>query len=146
MVGNKKIIAVCVARIQDDASNEYVAALNDIAAPAGYGVLVYNTSSVLSAENAATDARFYIYSLMDYSVIDVVIILEETMQSRTAVQAIIDRAKRHNVPVLIYGEAYEGCINIRFDLETGFSEMVRHMIEEHHLTKLHFMRCATNMA
>lgn len=139
MIGNKKIIAVCVARIQDDASNEYVAALNDIAAPAGYGVLVYNTSSVLSAENACTDARFYIYSLMDYSVIDVVIIFEETMQSKTAVQAIIDRAKQHNVPVLIYGEAYEGCINIRFDQETGFAEMVRHMIEEHHLTKLHFM-------
>ena len=47
MVGNKKIIAVCVARIQDDASNEYVAALNDIAAPAGYGVLVYNNKSYL---------------------------------------------------------------------------------------------------
>ena len=36
MLYNKKIIALCLARIQDDASNEYVTALNKVVAPAGW--------------------------------------------------------------------------------------------------------------
>ena len=139
MIGNKKIIAICLARIQDDGNNEYVTALNEVAGPAGYGVFVYHTCSVLDAENGCADAQFYVYDLMDYSVIDVVIICEEAMQNRAAVQAIIDRTKAHNVPVLIYGGCYEGCINIRFDQETGFSAVIRHMIEEHKMKKLHFI-------
>ncbi len=75
-------------------------------------MFVYNTSSVLDSVSDCMDTRFYIYSIMDYNVIDVVI---------------------------IYGEPREGCINIQFDQENGFCEMVRHMIEEHHITRPHFM-------
>ena len=70
MIGNKKIIAVCAARIQDEATNNYITALNDVVSRAGYGVIVYNTSTVLNMDNSA-DTRFYIYSLMDFSIIDV---------------------------------------------------------------------------
>ena len=35
MIGNKKIIAVCAARIQDDATNNYITALNDVVSRAG---------------------------------------------------------------------------------------------------------------
>lgn len=146
MIGNKKIIAVCIARIQDDANNDYISALNAVVSKAGYGVLVYNTSSVLDAGSCYADAQFYVYSLMDYSIIDVVIICEEAMQNKMAVDAIIARAKQHGAPVIIFGERQEGCINIKFDQETGFSEMVRHMLEDHHLTKLHFMAGMRNNA
>ena len=73
MIGKKKIIAVCVAKIQDDATNDYITALNDAVSGAGYGVLVYNTSVILDTDNCNADTRFYVYSLMDFSIIDVVI-------------------------------------------------------------------------
>ena len=52
---------------------------------------------------------------------------------------IIQNARNFNIPVIIIGERYEGCINIKFDQEQGFEAMVRHMIETHHMTNLHFM-------
>ena len=146
MIGDKKIIAVCVARIQDDANNDYISALNTVVSKAGYGVLVYHTSAVLDAGNCYADAQFYVYGLMDFSQIDVVVICEESMQNQMAVQAIIDKAKKHKVPVIIFGERHEGCINIKFDQESGFAEMVRHMLEDHQLTKVHLMAGMRNNA
>ena len=139
MIENKKIIAVCVSKIQDDGNNDYISALNSKVSEAGYGVIVYHTSSVLDAGNCYADAQFYVYGLMDFSIIDVVIICEEAMQNKMAMKDLITKARKNNVPVIVFGERHEGCININFDQETGFYEMVRHILEEHHLTKLHFM-------
>jgi len=52
---------------------------------------------------------------------------------------LIEKAKKHGAPVIVIGEAHEGCINVKFDHENAFVEIVRHMVQEHHLTKLHFM-------
>lgn len=139
MIGKRKIIAVCVAKIQDDATNDYVTALNDVVFSAGYNVIVYNTSTVLDVDDSYGNTRFYIYSLMDFSMIDVVIIHEESIHNEVVTQTIIQNAKNFHVPVIIVGESHEGCINIKFDQEQGFAAMVRHMIEKHHLTDLHFM-------
>ncbi|MBP3594145.1 MAG: GGDEF domain-containing protein [Lachnospiraceae bacterium] len=138
MIGNKKIIAVCAARIQDEATNNYITALNDVVSRAGYGVIVYNTSTVLDMDNSA-DTRFYIYSLMDFSIIDVVIISQETIQNELVIQTIVQNAKNFDVPVIIIGGQRDDCISIRFDQEQGFEAMVRHMVEDHHMTDLHFM-------
>ena len=146
MIEKKKIIAVCVAKIQDDATNDYITALNDAVFGAGYGILVYNTSTILDTANCNADTRFYIYSLMDFSVIDVVIIHEETIQNEMITRTIIQNARNFNIPVIIIGERYEGCINIKFDQEQGFEAMVRHMIETHHMTNLHFMAGVRNNA
>jgi len=146
MIGNKKIIAVCVAKIQDDATINYITALNDVVSKAGYSVIVYNTNIMTAEDGTHSDNGFYIYSLMDFSVIDVVIILEESIFNEMVVQTIIQNVKNFNIPVVIIGDRHEDCINIKFDQEKGFEAMVRHMIEEHHLTKLHFMAGMRNNA
>ena len=115
MIGSKKIIAVCVARIQDDATSDYITALNDVVSKGGYNVFVYNTSTVVDTDNCYADTKFYVYSLMDYSIIDVVIIYEETIQNEVVIQTIIQNARNFNIPVIIIGECREGCINIKFD-------------------------------
>lgn len=138
MIGNKKIIAVCAARIQDEATNNYITALNDVVSRAGYGVIVYNTSTVLDV-NSSADTRFYIYSLMDFSVIDVVLVLQETIQNELVIQTIVQNTRNFDVPVIIVGGKRDDCISICFDQEQGFEAVVRHMVEDHHLTDFHFM-------
>lgn len=139
MLYNKKIIALCVARIQDDASNEYITALNRVAAPAGYSIFVYNTCSVVSVDSYEGSTQTAIYKYMDFDIIDVLIVNEEVIRNQAVSDALIEKAKKHNTPVIVLGESHEGCINIKFDHENAFVEVVRHMIQVHHLTKLHFM-------
>lgn len=139
MIENKKIAAVCIARIQDDASNEYITALNKLVSREGYGIFVYNTCSVISTGENHEDPQTYVYDLIDYERIEVLIVFEEVMKNQVISDGLILRAKTYGVPVIVIGERQEGCINVEFDHENEFTEVVRHMIEEHHLTRLHFM-------
>ncbi|MBR6642817.1 MAG: GGDEF domain-containing protein [Lachnospiraceae bacterium] len=139
MLYNKKIIALCLARIQDEASNEYITALNQAVTPAGYSIFVYNTCSAVTADSYESSTQTAIYEYMDFDIIDVVIVYEEVLRNQAVTDALIEKAKKHGAPVIVIGEAHEGCINVKFDHENAFVEIVRHMVQEHHLTKLHFM-------
>lgn len=139
MLFNRKIIALCMARIQDDASNEFITALNRVVSPMGYSIFVYNTCSAVSADSYEGSTQTAIYEYMDFSFIDVVIVYEEVLRNQAVTDALIEKAKKHNAPVIVIGEPHEGCTNIKFDHENAFVQVVRHMIQEHHLKKLHFM-------
>jgi len=139
MLYNRKIIALCVARIQDDATNEYITALNRAVTPAGYSIFVYNTCAVVSADTYDGSTQTAIYDYMDFDSIDVVIVYEEVLHNQAVTDALIEKAKKQNTPVIVIGESHEGCINLKFNHEIAFEQVVRHMIQEHHLTKLHFM-------
>ena len=139
MLYDKKIIALCLARIQDEASNEYITALNRVITPAGYSIFVYNTCSAVTADSYESSTQTAIYEYMGFDIIDVVIVYEEVLRNQAVTDALIEKAKKHGAPVIVIGEAHEGCINVKFDHENAFVEIVRHMVQEHHLTKLHFM-------
>ncbi len=139
MIGNKKIIGLCITRIQDEASNDYVTALHQAVTPMGYGLFVYNTCSVVDAENYEEDAQSSIFDFMHFDVLDIVVIFEEVMKNAHLSKSLVARAKEHNLPVIVIGEAHEGCINIKFDHENGFAQIVRHMVCDHKLTDLHFI-------
>ena len=139
MLENRKIIALCIARIQDEADNEYVTELNKIVSPEGYSIFVYQTCSVLDKENWYSNAQMAVYDYIDYSVTDVVIVHEEVIRNAAVSGYLINKAKQQGIPVIVIGERHEGCINIKFDHEKGIAEVVRHLIQDHKLTKLHFM-------
>lgn len=139
MIENRKIIALCISRIQDEECHAYVTALNKAVAPYGYNIFVYNTSSVIDEEHWEEDAQVSVFDYINYDITDVVIVFEEILKNEKVTEILIDRAKGHGVPVIIVGEAHEGCINLKFDHENGFARIVRHMVCDHKLTKLHFM-------
>ena len=104
MLYNKKIIALCMARIQDDASNEYITALNRVVTPAGYSIFVYNTCSTVSVVSYEGSTQTAIYDYMDFDIIDVVIVYEEVLRNQAVTDALIAKAQKHQVPVLVIGE------------------------------------------
>lgn len=139
MLNGKKIIALCLARIQDDVSQEFVTALSDVLKETQYSLFVYCSSSPVDEEKFREDPQMAVFDYMDYSVIDVVIIHEEFMRNQAATDYLIQKAQSNHIPVMVIGESHEGCINLLFDREQGFAETVRHMVEHHHYTDLHFM-------
>lgn len=139
MIGNKKVIALCLARIQDDASNGYITELHKAISDKGYHIFVYNTCTAVTEEDYKDDVQASVYDLIDFDIVDVVIVFEEVIQNAQITQMLVDRAKENEVPTIVIGEAHEGCINIKFDHENGFAQIVRHIVCEHNLRKLHFM-------
>lgn len=139
MIGNKKIIALCISRIQDEESHAYITALNRAVTPYGYNIFVYNTCSVIDEDNLEKNAQVAVFDYINYDITDVVVVFEEIIKNEKLTDMLISRAKEHDVPVIVIGEAHEGCVNIKFDHENGFARIVRHMVCDHKMTRLHFM-------
>jgi len=139
MIGNRKILAVCMARIQDEMNHNYIAALKNAVSAEGYSLMVYTTCSVVKDATDYSDPELYIYDYMQYEYIDAVLIYEELILNQAVTDELIRRAQERDIPVIVIGEKHEGCLNVMYDHENEFADVVRHMVEVHHLSKFHFM-------
>ena len=139
MIEGKKIIAVCIARMQDDISRNYVEELNKAISPLGYRLLVYTTCAIVNNESEYADPEFSVYDFIQYDVVDTVIIFEDLILNQAVTDELIRRAKEKEVPVIVMGERHEGCVNVTYDHDNDFEEIIRHMIEIHHVKKFHLI-------
>ena len=66
MIKNKKIIALCLARIQDDATNAYITELHRAVAGMGYNIFVYNTCTAVGEDEFEEDVQKAVYEYINY--------------------------------------------------------------------------------
>jgi diguanylate cyclase (GGDEF)-like protein len=84
-------------------------------------------------------AETKVFDLIPYDKVDVVVIRDEKIKSRNTVQNIINKANEAEVPTIIVDGEYENVSLVRYDYKKGFEKVVRHIIEDHHVTRPHFM-------
>ena len=139
MIGKYKIAALCVSRIFDDSAHEIVTELNKNIADKGYRLFVYNTCSDLYWDTPSEKGEASVFELIDMRSIDVLIIADEMIKNKAIIDKLIDKAGIFDVPVIMIGGEHAGTISIGFDYESGFEDVVRHIVEYHGMRRLHFM-------
>lgn len=139
MIGKYKIAALCVSRIFDDSVHELVTELNKNITDIGYRLLVYHTCSDLFWDTASENGEAAVFDLIDMRTTDVLIIAYEMIKNKTIISRLVEKASLFDVPVIMIGGNCRGVINIGFDYESGFEDVVRHIVEYHGKRKLHFM-------
>lgn len=139
MLKGYKIIALCLAAIQDASSISFITELNDKLNKQGYRLFIYNMSTDMAWSDNIKDSETLVFDLIDYSIVDMVVIMDEKIKSRTVTEYIISNAKAGGVPVIVVDGQCDGCASVRFDYRTGFEEIVRHVMEKHRPGTLHFM-------
>ena len=139
MLNGYKIIALCLSAIQDASSISFITELNDKLSKQGYRIFIYHMSTDMAWNDNMKDSETLVFDLIDYSVVDTVVIMDEKIKSRTVTAHIISNAKAAGVPVIVVDGQCAGCASVRFDYRTGFEEIVRHVMEKHRPRKLHFM-------
>lgn len=144
MLGNRKIAALCLSKVQNAVCNQLVAALNECLKKSNYGLLVLNTCSDLYHQDAVSIGEASIFELLENDIVDVIIIFEEQLKHENIVRSILKKAEKRNVPVIFIGDKHDGYVNVTFDYEAGFAEMVRHVITVHKPHKIHYMNGMRN--
>lgn len=142
MFNGKKIIAVCIPRVYDPASFEYLQFLNQCAVSSDYALFVYqsNTDFGIYATTSRNDVgESYIFDLIDYDIIDGMVIFSELIKDKELVKKTAAKAIGRGIPVVAVEYPLEGCINAGFDYGNCFEKIVRHIVEEHGLTKVNFI-------
>lgn len=137
MYKGSTIIALCVPKAYEH--TEFIAELNESLLEYGYRLVIYHTCSDLYWNTEADMVEKTIFDLIDYNVVDAIVIYEEYYHDKKAMQEVAAQAELHNKPIVTIGAEYSKHINFVMDDEHGFELVVRHVIEEHRCANLHFI-------
>ncbi len=139
MFNGRKIIAVCLPKSYERISFRYISALNEYAVGKGYTLFVYQTCTALYGNSINDRGENYIFDLIDYDIVDGIILFSELLKDKFIADRIAHEANRHGVPVVAVERPVKGCISARYDYGDCFEKIVRHIIVDHHLTKVNFI-------
>ena len=131
MLNGRKIVALCTSRLNDPENSRFVAELNEFLRTDQTSLFIYNINTDLYWNDDELRAEASVFSLIDFSVTDAVVIMHEKIKSEKVTQQLIDRANETGTPVIIIDTQREGCVNIGFDYAKGFEKVVSHVIEDH---------------
>jgi diguanylate cyclase (GGDEF)-like protein len=138
MINGKKIVALCTYRIYDPQLFEFVKNFNELLKAHGCQLFIYTMNTEIG--NAGDyRAEALIYNRIPYDITDAVVIMDEKIKCPEIVRQIIATANENNVPAVVVDGKYEGASYVHFDYGKGFEAVVRHIIEQHHVRKPHFM-------
>ncbi|MCR5147952.1 MAG: GGDEF domain-containing protein [Eubacterium sp.] len=140
MLNNKRLIALCTSRIYDPQIHGFIETLNEkLRSSNCASLLVFTINSDIYWDEDYISSETYVFDLLPFDELDCVIIMDEKIKSHTVTKRIISRSKDNNVPVIVVDGSYDDALCINFDYIKGFEQIVRHVIEEHHVKRPHMM-------
>lgn len=137
MINGKKFVALCTSRIYDPQIHGYIVKFNERLRAEDCSLLIFAINSDIYWEEDRQASEKYVFDLIPYDFIDAVVIMDEKIKSHRIAEKIIRKSNEHQVPVIISDGHYENTSCINFDYSQGFELVVRHIIEEHKVTRPH---------
>lgn len=134
-----KVIAFCISRFNREDQAEHIGFLCRYAKEYGYKVFVFSTLTDLYFDDINDHGEKQIFSLIDVSAFDAIVIMPETFKSVDVGREIADRAIREGVPVISVDRQMKGCTCIDFTYKETFEAIVRHVVEEHGCRRVNYI-------
>ncbi len=139
MINGTKIIALCTSRLNDGSTHEFVIELNKRLVKNNCRLFIYHLCSDYYWLEEYMSADSSVFELIDFDIVDAVILMDEKIKSVEITNNIINDARKNNIPVVTIDSNYADCVNVSYDYKKGFEQIVRHVVEEHHVSHPHFM-------
>ena len=140
MTNTPRIIGVCLSMLPEEYRLQCVRALNKYAVQQGYRLFIFHSKTDFYLPLTPTDdGEMSIFQLIQYHMLDAMIVLPDTIKRDSVLQSIIDSCRSHNVPVIPIDKFLEGCVNFRFDYSNSFETLCQHVVQKHHAKRLFMM-------
>ncbi len=135
----EKLIAVCIAGIDEYTQTGYIDTLTELVDKVGYKVIFFTTFSSTCMSDHFLDGEMNIFSLINYRLLDGLVIFAETIKDGAVVHTIVTSANAAGVPVISVDHPMDGCYNIVFDYKGAMERLVRHMAQEHSFRRIEYI-------
>lgn len=139
MVKDKKVIGVCLTRAHDTTRSNYIKYLHEAAKKQGYKLIVFNSLVDFYHKDAFDEGAKAVYDIINFNLLDAVIIYAESFCDKSIMENIIAGAKEKSTPVIMINEEREDCYSIVGEYEGAFKHILRHVIQEHGVTDTFFL-------
>ncbi|MBO6232410.1 MAG: EAL domain-containing protein [Ruminiclostridium sp.] len=135
MKDNKKIIGVCLTKIEDEFRTDFLTSFHPIAEKNGYKTVVFNSPRDLYYGDSYDMGSKSIFEMINYDIIDHLVILDECFYDKSVPDLIIRKANEKNVPVVLVHGTHDGCVNIVTDYIDAYKTLIRHLFDVHGVKK-----------
>lgn len=139
MLNGQKIIAVCLTKIQDEFTYEFMDALYRTVKGSEYRCLLFNSFSDFYEHDTYDRGAKAVYKLINFDIVDALVIKSNCFFDEQIVDELIASAKERQVPVILVNGEAKGCFSVLPSCEKALSGLIEHVIREHHKKKLYFM-------
>lgn len=139
MVGDKKIIGICLTRVQSIAATEYLSCLHQYASARGWKLMVFNSPVDFYRRDSNDFGAATVYGLMNFDVLDAVVVYSDCFNNQEIHDGIIREARAHGVPVILLNRQAEGCSSILSVYDEAFKALMTHVIRQHGVTDTFFI-------
>lgn len=139
MLFGYKILIYCTSKIHRESFSSFIEELNDKLIAQNWRIMIFSTDSDLGPSNKNNEGRKKIFDLINYDIADAILISNLHLKDSETKNKICENAKNHNIPVLCIDGERKDTYNICYNQEKGFEDLVRHIVEYHKITNLHFI-------
>lgn len=136
---NYKAIAVCLTKFYEGDQAVFIENFNRICKQFNYKVFVFSSYTEFYLSYMFNTAEEQIYKLMDPEKFDAVVIMTQTFKKEGIAEEIASRTLKAGTPCISIAQPINGCINVGFDFQNAFEQVVRHVMDVHGPKHINFI-------
>lgn len=133
------VAGICLVGMQNDHAAHIVKVASDALIKKGFKVMIFNAFTDMYYDTPYSKGEASVYHLINLDIVDVLVIMPETIKSEWVTDTIIRYANAAKIPVIMLDGSHNGCTNITYDYGRSLESVVEHVITEHKCTDLFFM-------
>jgi diguanylate cyclase (GGDEF)-like protein len=139
-----KVIALCMGGMDSQYQSKIIDHITKKFLNANYKVLLFQSFSNSYDNDNHNIGDFNIYNLINYNLIDAVVLDYMSIKRPQSALDIINEAKKHDLPIIVIDSEVdiEGTLNLSFGYSKAITTLTNHLIEKHHVTRINFMAAA----
>lgn len=137
-----KVIALCVGGIDAQYRSVIIDEITQKFLHTNYKIFLFQSFFNDYDDDSHYTGDSNIFNLINYKLIDAVIICYLSIKKVRISNDIFHKAKANNLPVIIVDGVIDGALNINFGYSNAIAELTSHIIEEHHATRINFIGCS----
>lgn len=139
MIGETKIVGVCISELHAAAKAEQVEKLNRELREYGIKMIVFNSLSNIYDNSVYDAGASTVFNFIDFSYVDCLILFDRGFSTKILGQDLVAKAKENGIPVIAMNSEMEGCFSVMDDFKTSYRNLIRHVIREHNARDTFFM-------
>lgn len=139
MIGNKKVIGVCLAKVHSIAATEYLSRLSTYAGKQGYKIIVFNSIFDFYKNDGNDFGGKSVYKLINFEIVDAVVIHTDDFRSEEVLDELITEVTAHNIPIILLKKYDERCYCILNEYKDSYQKLIEHVIRDHNITDTFYL-------
>ncbi len=140
MAQEKKTIAICTGKINDEITTLIIQEIYDKCIENGYHVEVYAVDMTFIFDSEFGDAKEKdLFEIIPYENIAGIFAFSDRLRRAGVMKKITAKAKAYEIPIVCLEDNEEDSINVFFDTDSTFGSVINHVIEEHSCKKIYFV-------